>query len=77
MNRQMAICLRCGNVQVRTDLEQISSSSYIVLKRNLFCPKCQMETRQVATKDVKILKKQLSESIYKPLDTHIFNLIKE
>ncbi len=77
MNKQMAICLRCGKVQVRTDLGYLGNAPYIVLQKSMICPRCGMETKHIATKDIKMLKKQLTDSIYKPLDTYIFHLIKE
>ncbi len=77
MNKQEAICLRCGTVQVRTDLEEIGNFPYMILETPILCPKCRIQTRHVATKDIKVLKKQLADSIYRPLDIHIFHLIKE
>ena len=71
MNKRNIICLKCGTVQVRTDITKKIDGKYVLYKNN--CPKCQKITSQVLTHNVKMLKKQLNPT--KDLDKRILNLI--
>ena len=71
MNKRNIICLKCGTVQVRTDITKKIDGKYVLDKNN--CPKCQKITSQVLTHNVKMLKKQLNPT--KDLDKRILNLI--
>lgn len=73
MNKRNIICLKCGTVQVRTDITKEIDGKYILDKN--YCPKCDKNTSQVLTPNVKILKKQLKKNPAKDLDKHILNLI--
>lgn len=71
MSKRNIICLKCGTVQVRTDITKEIDGKYVLDKNN--CPKCQKITSQVLTNNVKMLKKQLNPT--KDLDKRILNLI--
>lgn len=71
MNKRNIICLKCGTVQVRTDITKKIDGKYVLDKNN--CPKCQKTTTQVLTSNIKMLKKQLNPT--KDLDKRILNLI--
>lgn len=62
MSKINIICLSCGKVQVRTDIMDNVSDTYIILDKKKMCPRCQRETKQVATKNVKTLAKRLDMS---------------
>ena len=74
MNKIYIICLSCGKVQLRTDIMEELNDKYIVLANKLMCPRCNHETVQAATKDIKTLSKKLD--INNSKDRRIFNLIK-
>lgn len=76
MSKVNTICLRCGKVQVRTDIMENLNGSYITLKNKINCPKCQIKTNQIATKDVKELRKKLESNPSNSLDGYILKLIK-
>ena len=62
MSKAYAICLSCGNVQVRTDIiDDLGSKQYTLLNRNICCPKCHKTSKFAATKDIKCLKKALNK----------------
>ena len=69
------ICLNCGNVQVRTDILNNISEKYILLDKKIQCPRCNEITKMVATKNIKILKKELSLNQQSKMDTRILKLI--
>ena len=71
MNKRNIICLKCGTVQVRTDITKQIDGKYVLDKNN--CPKCNKITSQVLTSNIKMLKKQLNPT--KDLDKRILNLI--
>lgn len=73
MNKRNIICLKCGTVQVRTDITKQIDGKYVLDKNN--CPKCNKITSQVLTSNVKILKKYLQNNATKDLDKRILNLI--
>jgi hypothetical protein len=62
VNKVKTICLSCGKVQVRTDIIEELNDKYIILTQKKMCPKCQRETKQVATKNIKTLVKKLDIS---------------
>ncbi len=76
MSRMIAICLRCGTAQVRTDLGENFEKGYTLLKKETFCPRCNKKTNFIATKDINNLRKKLEQNPSKPLDGYILKLIK-
>ena len=65
-NKNYVICLKCGNVQARTDLmTELTDKSYAFVERKMLCPKCHKESQFVATKDIQQLRKVLSTSTNK------------
>ncbi len=80
MSKVNTICLRCGTVQVRSDLVEILENNdedkYMILEEKKMCPKCKIKTNQIATKDIKMLKKSLETNPNKKLDSYILKLIK-
>ena len=58
-DKKYLICLACGTVQVRTDIEKIMDNKYKLLKNNYRCPYCNKETSHVATNNIHILEKTL------------------
>lgn len=77
MTKKNIICLRCGNVQVRTDIEDTLTDRYIVLKKKNLCPKCKISTNFIVTSNIQNLRKQLEENPNKELDSYILKLIKK
>lgn len=77
MTKKNTICLRCGLVQVRTDINNIISDRYIVLEKKYMCPKCHTNTNMIVTNKIQILRKQLKESPNEGLDSYILKLIKK
>ncbi len=59
MNKKYTICLTCGKVQPRTDINEVMNNKYIFLKKKIRCPYCEEETKQAATKNIKSLVKKL------------------
>lgn len=76
MNKINTICLRCGKVQVRTDIMEEINDKYIRLSNPMMCPKCKIKTSQIATKDIKELRKKLEQNPSGSLDSHVIKLIK-
>ena len=74
-NKNYTICLNCGAVQIRTDIEKVIGDRYIVLDKKVNCPKCNTNAKLVATKNIKILKKKLLESPNNKMDNHLLELI--
>lgn len=74
MNKINTICLSCGQVQVRTDFEKEINEKYIVLSKKM-CPLCGKNAKQIATKNIKVLRKKLECSNENSLDQHIYGLI--
>lgn len=62
-------------VQVRTDLNVIIENKYIKLTKKIICPKCQIKTEQIATKDIVNLRNQLKKEINQVQDTFVLKLI--
>lgn len=62
MNKINTICLSCGKVQVRTDIMEELNDKYIILTKKKVCPRCNRETKQIATKNVKTLIKKLDQT---------------
>ena len=59
MSKKYTICLTCGTVQPRTDINEVMNNKYVLLKKKIKCPYCEMETKQAATKNIKELVKKL------------------
>ena len=76
MNKVNTICLRCGKVQVRTDIIENINSKYIQLRNKINCQQCNMKTNQIATKNVQELRKKLNETVENNLDSYVYKLIK-
>ena len=58
MNKKYLVCLKCGNVQKRTDiLNELSHNNYKFIKKQ--CPKCKIETQELVTENMSKLKTQL------------------
>ena len=62
MNKINTICLSCGKVQVRTDIFEDLTDKYIILTKKKMCPRCERETKQIATKNIKTLVKKLDQT---------------
>ena len=75
MNKTTIICINCGNVQIRTDVIIQSDKKYTFLAGKHRCPTCANFTPHVATKDIKMLRKSLSESCANSQDKKILELI--
>ena len=69
------ICISCGNVQIRTDIFVQEGKNYVFLQGKHKCPVCDSFTSQIATKDVKILRKQLTENGTTRQDKKVLELI--
>ena len=76
MNKVNTICLSCGKVQIRTNLNIIENKNYVFLKGKYHCPNCESFTSHIATKNVKILRKKLIENCERQQDNKILELIK-
>lgn len=76
MTKINTICLSCGKVQVRTDLNIIENKNYVFLKGKQHCPNCESFTPHVATKDIKVLRKKLTENCERGQDKKVLELIK-
>ena len=63
MNQAYTICLGCGNVQIRTDIvEDLKDKDLVLIKNSKMCSKCHKIQQFVATKDIRKLKKSLSNT---------------
>lgn len=74
-SKTYTICLTCGKVQIRTDIEKELIDKYIVLDKKINCPNCCSVTKVVATKNIKILKKELQDNGKTQMDNHLLKLI--
>ena len=74
-NAVYTICLRCYNIQVRTDIiTSFGNKPFIRLDRKVMCPKCHALTENIATKDIKkfkVLLNQTDNQLAKKLREHI------
>lgn len=77
MTKKNIICLRCGKVQIRTDIEEDIGDRYVTLDKKRMCPKCNRNTNFIATNNIQTLRKQLEENPYYELDSYILKLIKK
>lgn len=75
MNKKNVICLNCGKVQIRTDLNIQTDKNYVFLKAKYHCPNCDTFTSHIATKDIKSLRKRLTINNINEQDRKILNLI--
>lgn len=76
MSKINTICLRCGKVQVRTDVVETLNNKYVKLKQKRICPQCNIKTEHIATKDIKELRKKLEKETNESLDGYIHLLIR-
>ena len=76
-NKKHIICLRCGTVQVRTDIEDIINDQYIILDRKMACPKCGRNTNFIATNNIQELRKHLEKNPSGDLDSYVLKLVKK
>lgn len=77
MTKKNTICLRCGSVQVRTDITDFIEGRYIVLDKKRMCPRCNKNTPTIATNNIDKLRKKIEENPNKELDSYILKLIKK
>lgn len=75
--KKQVICLRCGKVQIRTDIESPLTDRYIILKKKNMCPKCKINTNFIATNNIENLRRKLEENPNKELDSYILKLVKK
>ena len=75
MNKINLICINCARVQIRTDVNIQPDKDYVFLKGKRQCPSCNEFTPQVATKDIKILRKRLAENCITNQDKKVLKLI--
>lgn len=75
MTKSNIICLNCSKVQIRTDISIEPNKNYVFLKGKHKCPNCDSFTSQVATKDVKILRKRLTANCVSNQDRKVLELI--
>ena len=61
---------------MRTDIMENITDKYIQLQKPFMCPKCNIKTTQLATKNIKKLKKKLEKNPNSPLDSYVLKLIK-
>lgn len=76
MNKKNVICLSCGKVQVRTDINIQIDKNYVFLKGKHHCPTCDTFTSHIATKDIKSLRKKLNDNCLNKQDEKVLSLIK-
>ena len=76
MPKQNIICLSCGTVQVRTDIDMFENQKYVFLKGKHRCPKCNSFTNHLATSDVGELRKKLTKNCENSKDKKVLELIK-
>lgn len=76
MTKIFTICLRCGKVQVRTDVIENINDKYIELKEKRMCPRCKINTKHIATKNIDNLRRNLEERPNNSLDGYVIKLIK-
>ena len=63
MQKGYTICLGCGSVQIRTDIDEVlDNKSYVLIKNNKMCSKCHKVQQFIATKDIKKLRKSLNQT---------------
>ena len=72
---QNTICMKCGKVQVRTDIHLIKEANFIFLDKKYFCPYCEINTNHVVTNNVKVLRKKLIENCNSNIERRILELI--
>lgn len=77
MTKKNTICLRCGFVQVRTDIVDLIKEKYILLEKKRMCPRCNKNTPTIATNNIEKLRKKLENNPNKELDSYVFKLIKK
>lgn len=58
-NKMYTMCLTCGMVQVRTDIDYEIDNKYILLPISVRCPKCNKLAASIGTRDIKAVKKSL------------------
>lgn len=75
MNKTYNICLTCGNVQLRTDIDAIINGNYKMINEKIYCPRCRKNTKSAVTKNIKILKKELTDNTKTQMDNHLLELI--
>lgn len=76
MNKVSLICLRCGNIQISTDIMETIGNKYITLNKPMMCPKCNKNTFQIATNNVNDLRLKLEQNPSSNLDSYVIKLIK-
>ena len=76
MNKINVICLRCGNVQIRTDVLEEINDKYITLNKAIMCFRCNKKTSHIATQNVKDLRLKLEKNHNSALDSYVIKLIK-
>lgn len=77
MTKMYTICLRCGNVQIRTDINETMIDKYIILEKERKCPKCHIKTKHVATLNIDKLRKELEDNPNRNIDGYLLKLIKK
>ena len=75
MTKTNLICINCARVQIRTDINIEPDKNYVFLKGKHKCPVCDSFTQQIATKDVKILRKKLTDNCVTNHDRKVLELI--
>ncbi len=76
MSKVNVICLRCGNVQVRTDISKKILNIYEISEDQKICPKCKIKTEQILTNNIQNLRETLEENPSRKLDSYILKLIR-
>lgn len=77
MTKKNTVCLRCGSVQVRTDIEDLIKGKYILLEKKRMCSRCNKNTPTIATNNIEKLRKNLEENPNRELDSYVLKLIKK
>ena len=78
-NKKNLICLACGTVQTRTDIEKIMGDDYKLSKGEYICPCCNKITSHVVTNNIHVLRKNLGskkEQERNKMDERILCLIR-
>lgn len=70
------MCLTCGAVQIRTDIEDKIEENYTLIKKEIHCPKCNKKVNVIGTYNIKTLEKRLETEEQTKMNNKIIRLLK-